>query len=88
MCIRDSLQAVVLAVLAPIEHLHCGVHMPLNEVAAKACADGHGTLQIDEGTGLKIAEAGDLQGLHEEIEAGGLCGGVLGGCLLYTSRCV
>ena len=66
------LQPVVLAVRAPVRHIHGGIHMPLHEVAAEACADAHGALQIDQGAGSEIAQAGDFQRLHQQVEAGGL----------------
>jgi hypothetical protein len=72
-------QAMVLAVKTPVEHAHGGIHMPLDEVAAKACSHGHGALQIDEAAGFEIAKAGDAESLHEQVKAGGLPDGIKGG---------
>ena len=65
-------EAVVLAVKAPVEYAQGGIDMPLDDMTAKACAHGHGALQIDEAAGFQITQAGDAQGLHEQVKAGGL----------------
>lgn len=53
--------------------------MALDEVAAKAVADLHGAFEVDEGAGGEIAEAGDAEGLGEEVEGEGGGGEIDGG---------
>ena len=72
-------ETMVLAVEAPVEYAQGGIDMALDEVTAEACAHGHGALQIDEAAGGEIAQAGDAEGLHEQVKAGALRADIKGG---------
>lgn len=69
-------EAVVGTVWTPIENAHGGIDMALNKVATESVADLHGAFKIDEAADGEVAEAGDAQGLGQQIKGKGRGGEV------------